>query len=136
MSFAYPHLNLIALLLAALAQFVIGFLWYSQMTPTGKMWMAEMDFGDRQGQPGIEMLVFPVGSIVAAWATAMVVAWSGASGAAHGMLAAWVVALAVGAQTVASGVAAGKSSPVLVTLNVCYLLVGYGVMGAILGSFA
>ena len=75
MSFVYPHLNVIALLLAALAQFVIGFLWYSQMTPIGRAWLAEMDFGDRAEQrPGAEMLVFPLGSIVAAWAVSMVIA--------------------------------------------------------------
>ncbi|RLT43904.1 MAG: DUF1761 domain-containing protein [Chloroflexi bacterium] len=136
MSFAYPHINLIALLLAALAQFVIGFLWYSQMTPIGRMWMAEMHFGDREAQPGAEMLIFPVSSIFVAWSTSMVIAWSGASGSAHGMLAAWVVALAVGMQTIASGVASGKSSSTLMAINVGYLAFGYGVMGAIIGAFA
>ncbi len=135
MPFAYPHINLIALLIAALAQFVLGFLWYSQMTPVGRMWMHEMNFGDRQGQPGAEMAVFPIGSLFAAWAVCMVVAWSGATGAAHGMLAAWVVALAVGAQVISSGVASGQSSPTLLAINIGYLAVGYGIMGAIVGAF-
>lgn len=135
MSFAYPHLNIIAVLVAALAQFVLGFLWYSGMTPTGRWWAEEMGIADQEGQPGAEMLIFPVSSIFAAWVVAMVVAWSGTDSVAHAMLAAWVVALAVGVQVIASGIASGKSSPTLQAINVGYLAFGYGIMGAIIGAF-
>ncbi len=133
MSFVYPHINLIALAAAAVAQFVLGFLWYAQVTPIGRAWAKEMKI-DAEGQAGAEMLVFPVGSILAAWAVAVVVGWSGASGAAQGVLAAWVVALAVAAQVVAAGVANSQSSVKLVLINVGYLAVGYAIMGAIVGS--
>ena len=132
MEFAYPHISLVATLLAALAQFVLGFVWYSGMTAIGKRWALEMGI-DQTGSPGPEMAVFPIGSLFAAWAAAMVVGWSGAHGAMNGILAAWVVAVAVGAQVVASGVANGKSSLALIVINVGYLVVGYGIMGAILG---
>jgi hypothetical protein len=135
MDFAYPHVSLIAILVAAVAQFVLGFVWYSQMTPIGKRWASEMGI-DTSGQPGAEMLVFPVGSIVAAWALAMVVGWSGAHGAMNGVLVGWVVAAAVGAQVLAAGVANGKSSPALMLINVGYLAVGYAIMGAILGTLS
>jgi hypothetical protein len=136
MSFVYPHVGLIAILVAALAQFVLGFVWYSGMTPIGKRWTSEMGLGDGQGTPGPEMAIFPIGSILAAWAVAMVVGWSGAHGAAQGVLAGWVVAVAVAAQVLASGVASGKGSVALNVINVGYLVVGYAVMGAIVGALS
>lgn len=133
MSFVYPYVNLVAILVAAGVQFALGFLWYSGMTPIGKRWMSEMGFHDMQGQPGIEMAIFPVSSIMAAWAVAMVYGWSGTAGWMDGIYAAWVVAIAVAAQILASGVASGKGSVALHTINVGYLAVGYALMGAIIG---
>ena len=131
--FAYPHVNLIAIVIAALAQFVLGFLWYSGMTPIGKRWATEMGVGDMQGQPGGEMAIFPISSLFAAWAVAMVCGWSGVASVTSGILAAWVVAVAVAAQTLASGVAS-RSSVALQVINVAYLAVGYAIMGAIIGA--
>ena len=136
MSFAYPHISLVAILVAAVVQFVLGFLWYSGMTPTGKRWASEMGMAGAQGTPGVEMLIFPVGSVLAAWAVAVVVGWSGADGAMDGMRAAWVVAAAVAAQVVASGVATGKATLVLHAINVGYLVVGYALMGAIVAALS
>ncbi len=135
MSFPYPEINAVAIIIAAVAQFVLGFVWYSGMTPIGKRWTTEMGLGDRQGQPGAEMAIFPISSILAAWAVAMVYGWSGAAGAMDGVRAAWVVAVAVAAQALASGVATGKGSLVLHLINVGYLVVGYAAMGAIIGAF-
>ena len=121
--------------MAAVAQFGLGFVWYSGMTPIGKRWTAEMGLGDMQGQPGAEMAIFPIGSILAAWAVAMVYGWSGAGSVMNGILVGWVVAVAVAAQALAAGVATGKGSLVLHLINVGYLVVGYALMGAIVGAF-
>lgn len=134
MAFVYPHVNIVAILAGAVVQFVLGFLWYSGMTPTGKRWTAEMGLNDMQGSPGIEMAAFPIGSIVAAWAVAMVLGWSGAHGVVQGVYAAWVVAAAVGAQVVAGMVGSGKSSMSLGAVHLGYLVVGYALMGAIIGA--
>lgn len=136
MPFAYPHLSIVALLAAAAAQFVLGFLWYSQMTPIGRTWVREMHLGDQEPQAGAEMAVFPIGSLLAAWAVTMVVAWSGATGVAQAVLAAWVIALAVGAQVVATSVATNHRSMSLLAINVGYLVVGYAIMGAIVGALS
>lgn len=135
MAFAYPHVSLIAILVAAAAHFVLGFVWYAQMTPLGRRWASEMGI-DTSGSPGAEMAIFPVSSIMAAWAVAMVVGWSGAHGAMNGVLAGWVVAVAVIAQVLATGVANGKSSRALVLINVGYLVIGYAIMGGILGALS
>ena len=136
MSFGYPAVSLIAILAAAAAQFVLGFLWYSGMTPIGKRWMSEMGFQDNEGQPGIAMAIFPIGSIFAAWAVAMVYGWSDAEGAMHGVYVDWVVAVAVAAQVLASGVASGKGSVALHAINVGYLAAGYAMMGALIGTLS
>ena len=133
MSFTYPHISLVAILAAAAAQFVLGFVWYSSITPIGRRWNSEMGLGEMQGKPGMEMLIFPAGSILAAWAVAMVVGWSGGAGAMDGVRAGWVVAVAVAAQVLAQGVATNKRSIALSAINVGYLMVGYTCMGAIVG---
>ena len=135
MTFAYPHVSLIAILVAAVAQFVLGFVWYSQMTPVGKTWASEMGI-DTSGSAGPEMAIFPIGSILAAWALAMVVGWSGAESAMNGVMVGWVVAVAVAAQVLAAGVANGKSSLALIAINVGYLVVGYAIMGAIIATLS
>ncbi len=135
MSFVYPHVNIIAILAAAVAQFVLGFIWYSPMTPIGATWMREMKIpGD--SKPGAEMLAFPVGAIMAAWAVAMVYGWSGAHGAYQGMLAGWVVAMAVGAQVLTASVANSMRTPVLLAINLGFVVVSYALMGVLVGLLA
>ena len=136
MSFAYPHVNLVAILVAAAVQFILGFVWYSGMTPIGKRWATEMGYADMPGQPGVEMAIFPISSILAAWAVAMVYGWSGAAGAMDGVRVGWVVAAAVAAQVLASGVASGKGSLTVHAINVGYLVVGYAIMGALIGALS
>ncbi len=134
MSFVYPHINLVALLIAAVAQFCLGFVWYSGMTPIGKTWMAGIGVPDQGGQPGAEMAIFPVSSLVAAWAVSLVIAWSGAAGITQAILAAWVVAAAVTVQAISTGVATSKNTMTLHAINVGYLFVGYAIMGIIIGT--
>lgn len=135
MSFVYPHVGLIAVLGAAVVQFILGFIWYSPMTPIGAAWMREMKIAGDQ-KPGAEMAAFPIGSIMAAWAVAMVYGWSGASGVYQGVLAAWVVAWAVGAQALMTAVANNQRSTTLLLINLGYLAVGYALMGAVIALLA
>jgi len=132
MSFAYPHLSVVALLAGALAQFVIGFLWYSPYLPTGKSWIAQMEI-PADAKPGLEMIGFPIGSILAAWAVAMVYGWSGASGPMDGALAGLTVAAAVAAQAITSGVAHATRVPPMYAINLGYIVVSYAVTGALIG---
>lgn len=130
MSFVYPHISLVAILAAAVAQFVLGGLWYSPMTPVGKRWMAEMHIDRTGAKPGIEMLAFPVSAIMAAWAVAMVIAWSGAGTLSQGILTALVVGFAAIAQAMGATVANGHSMA-LGIIHVSYLVIGYTIMGSL-----
>lgn len=129
-SFVYPHISFVAVIAAALAQFVLGFLWYSPLTPVGKRWMTEMRIQPGANKPGIEMLAFPVSSIMAAWAVAMVIAWSGAGSLSDGVLAASVVGFAAIAQALGATVA-NSQSMALGVIHVSYLVIGYAIMGAL-----
>lgn len=42
MPFVYPQLSMVAILVAAAAHFVLGFVWYSGLTPIGKRWASEV----------------------------------------------------------------------------------------------
>lgn len=131
MSFAYPHVSMIALLAAAVVQFALGFVWYSQWTPIGIAWRREMQIsGD--ANPGPELLAFPVASIIAAWAVSMAIGWSGASSAYQSVLAAWMVAFAVGAQVLGAAVANSRRSITLLVIHLAYVAVGYALMGVVI----
>jgi len=129
-SFVYPHISIVAILAAAVAQFVLGFLWYSPMTPVGQRWMAEMRLDRGDAKPGIEMLAFPVSAIMAAWAVAMVITWSGAGTLSQGILAALVVGFGAIAQAMGATVA-NSQSMALGVIHVGYLVIGYTIMGAL-----
>jgi hypothetical protein len=135
MDFVYPHLSIVGIAAAAIAQFVLGFLWYSPMTPIGKRWIAEMGIDTSNAKPGPEMAFFPVSSILAAWAVAMVIGWSHATGLGNTVLAAWVVGAAVIAQ-VMSATVANSQSMTLGIIHVAYVVVGYAIMGALIGMLS
>lgn len=133
MDFVYPHISIVGIAAAAIAQFVLGFVWYSQMTPIGKRWATEMGLDPaNMASPGPSVAVFPVSSILAAWAVAMVIGWSQASGLGNSVLAALVVAVAVIAQTLGATVA-NSQSVTMGVIHVAYIVVGYAIMGALIG---
>jgi hypothetical protein len=134
--FVYPHISIVAVIAAAIAQFALGFLWYSPMTPPGRLWMSEMRVDPSTlTRPGIEMAVFPISSLLAAWAVAMVIGWSHADGIGNAVLAAWVVGVAVVAQALGSAVA-NRQTVTLAALHVGYLVVGYTIMGVLIDALS
>lgn len=135
MSFVYPQVSLVAIVGAAVAHFVLGFIWYSPMTPIGAAWIREIRLPADQ-KPGAEMAAFPIGAVAAAWAVSMVYGWSGANGAYQGILAGWVVAIAVGAQVLTAGVASNMRSTTLLAVNLGYIVVSYALMGVVIGLLA
>ena len=129
-SFVYPHISFVAIIAATIAHVAIGFLWYAPMTPTGSRWMAEMHIDPAANKPGIEMLGFPISSLMAAWAVAMVIAWSGAGTLSQGVLAGSAVGFAALAQALGAAVA-GSNSMALNVINFGYIVVSYAVTGAV-----
>ncbi len=132
MPFVYPHLSIVAILVAAAAHFVLGFVWYSGLTPVGKRWASEAGMAGTDPGGGAGMAIFPISSVMAAWAVAMAFGWAQATGPLDGVSVGWVIAFAVAAHSLSQGVAT-RGSMVLHLINLGYIAVGYGIMGAVIG---
>lgn len=67
-SFSFSGLNWLGLLLAVLANMVIGFAWYAKAMPTGKVWMREMkvpmDAKPTGGQMAKGLILMAVGAFL------------------------------------------------------------------------
>ncbi len=124
-------INWLGVLLAALATFVVGGLWYSVLF--AKVWQRESGVTDEQLKRGT-VRVF-VGSFLLALVMAVVLAaFIGSAGAGFGTLA----GLAAGAAWVAAALGINylfeRRSLALFAINASYNIVAFTAMGAIIGA--
>ena len=124
-------INWLAVLLAALAGFIVGGLWYSVLF--AKVWQREAGVTDEQLKHGT-VRVF-VGSFLLAVVMAVVLAaFIGDGGAGFGALA----GLATGAAWVAAALGVNylfeRRSLTLFAINASYNIVTFTAMGAIIGA--
>ncbi len=125
------NINWLAVLLAALASFIVGGLWYSVLF--AKVWQREAGVTDEQLKHGT-VRVF-VGSFLLAAVMAVVLAvFIGSGGAGFGALA----GLATGAAWVAAALGVNylfeRRSLMLFAINASYNIVTFTAMGAIIGA--
>lgn len=125
------NINWLAVLLAALASFIVGGLWYSVLF--AKVWQREAGVTDEQLKHGT-VRVF-VGSFLLAAVMAVVLAvFIGSGGAGFGALA----GLATGAAWVAAALGVNylfeRRSLTLFAINASYNIVTFTAMGAIIGA--
>lgn len=133
------HLNLLAILVAALSTMVVGFLWYSPIL-FAKPWMREMGYdpNDKSRVQEMQKSAGPayMGSFIASLVTAFVLAMflheMNAQGLEFGLLVSSHVWLGFVATVQLTGVLFMKQSMKLFAINTGYQLVCYLVMGAIL----
>jgi hypothetical protein len=82
--FAFSELNIVAILVAAILNMLIGAVWYSRPL-FGKQWMAYLGF--RDDEPGVSpwtyVIVFVLGLIIAVF---MAMFLQGSAGAMEGLL--------------------------------------------------
>ena len=132
------NVNLVAVLAAAIASMVLGFLWYGplfgkqwiQLMGWGKMNKAAMDKMKKGASKGYAVMF--VTSLVMAYVLAHIVAYSGAVTAMEGAQAGfWIWLGFVATVTLGSVLWEGKSMK-LYYLNAAYHLVNLAVMGVIL----
>ena len=139
------NINWIAVIVAAVAHFVIGFLWYSVFFM--KPWMKEMGLAKlspKQRKEGMKempknMAINFVTLLVTAWVLSYVIAYAGAfykvTGLQAGIQSAAWVWLGFYATTLVNQVLWEKRSWKLYGINVSHHLVGLLAMGAILGAW-
>ncbi len=131
-------LNWFAILAAAIATMILGFLWYSPLL-FAKPWAREMgyDLNDKAKMDEMRKSAGPayVGSFVAgllaAFTLALVLHGMGADSLHFGLMASFHIWLGFVATVQFTGALFGKQSMKLFAINTGYQLVCYLVMGAI-----
>jgi len=128
--------NWVAIVIAAIAQFVIGWIWYGPLF--GKTWMSMMGMSQqsmgREGMSKTMILTF-IGSLVTAAVLSMLVGWMGAKTLGAGIAAGFWAWLGFVATVTLGGVLFAKMSWNLYILNNAYQLISLAVMGAILAKW-
>jgi len=128
--------NWVAIVIAAIAQFVIGWIWYGPLF--GKTWMSMMGMSQqsmgREGMSKTMILTF-IGSLVTAAVLSMLVGWMGAKTLGAGIAAGFWAWLGFVATVTLGGVLFAKMSWNLYILNNAYQLISLAVMGAILARW-
>jgi len=129
--------NWVAIVIAAIAQFIIGWVWYGPLF--GKTWMSMMGMSQqsmsREGMGKTMTLTF-IGSLVTAAVLSMLVGWMGAKTLSAGIAAGFWAWLGFVATVTLGGVLFAKMSWNLYILNNAYQLVSLAVMGAILAKWS
>ncbi|OLC41262.1 MAG: hypothetical protein AUH75_06600 [Gemmatimonadetes bacterium 13_1_40CM_4_65_7] len=130
-------MNWVAIVIAAIAQFIIGWIWYGPLF--GKTWMSMMGMSQqsmsREGMRKTMTLTF-IGSLVTAAVLSMLVGWMGAKTLSAGIAAGFWAWLGFVATVTLGGVLFAKMSWNLYILNNAYQLVSLAVMGAILAKWS
>lgn len=133
---AFSDLNWLAVVMAALAYFVLGALWYTDAL-MGRQYRAALGIdADSQGTPEVGPLVVNfVGWLVAALALGLIAVAIGADGFVDGLVLGLVVGVgAVLTQMLVTGGYEGRGNALL-KVNAPYVLIGYAVMGVILATW-
>ncbi|HEY6945211.1 MAG TPA: DUF1761 domain-containing protein [Candidatus Acidoferrum sp.] len=132
-------LNWLAILVAAIASMVLGFLWYSPLL-FAKAWTREMgyDINDKTKMDEMRKSAVPayagsfVASLIAAFTLALILHGMRAESLHFGLMASFHIWLGFVATVQFSGALFAKQSMKLFAINTGYQLVCYLVMGAIL----
>lgn len=133
------HLNLLAILVAAISTMVVGFLWYSPVL-FAKPWMREMgnDPNDKAKIEQMQKSAGPayfgsfVGSLISAFVLALFFHWLRVNTMHFAMMTAFHIWLGFVATVQFTGALFARQSMRLFAINTGYQLVAYLVMAAIL----
>lgn len=132
---SYSDINLLAVLVAALAGMALGFVWYNPAV-FGNHWM-RLNGKTREelGRPGPAYALTTLGSLLAAAATAVVLEGFGARTLTSGVGIGALLGVGIVAPVLATDhVFSGRPIP-LYLLNVAYHVLSFIAMGAILGAW-
>jgi hypothetical protein len=135
----FHHINLLAVLVAAIATMVVGFLWYSPLL-FAKPWMKEMGY-DANDKARMEEMMRSAGpayggsflaSLVSAFILALFLHWLRAQSLEFGLMVGFHVWLGFVATVQFTSALFTKQSMKLFGINTGYQLVCYLAMAAIL----
>jgi hypothetical protein len=136
------HLNWLAILVAAVASMILGFLWYSPLL-FAKAWVREMgyDINDKAKMEEMRKGAGPayagslVASLISAFTLALILHGMRAENLHFGLMASFHIWLGFVATVQFTSALFSKQSMKLFAINTSYQLVCYLVMGAILTAW-
>ena len=128
----FSDLNWGVVVVAAVAYFLLGFLWYSDAL-FGKQYRAAID-AEEGGSPPVPAIVSNlVAWFIAAIALGLIATAIGVDGAVDGIVLGLVVTIGFIGTNRVVGRMYGADNPKLMPINAPYALLGYSLMGAIFG---
>ena len=134
---SFNDLNWLAVIVAAVAYFALGAIWYSDAL-YGKQWRAAtgQEMG-KDGRPSVGAMVMNlVAWFIAATALGLISKSIGADSFADGVILGLVAALGfIGTNRIVARLYEGRPSTALMKINAPYNLLGYIIMGAILATW-
>lgn len=123
---------IIAVVLAALAFFALGGLWYTVLF--GKLWRQEMGITDEHMQGTSPMLMQFVWSILISLVIAITLSnLIGEAGTGYGFKVGAGTGAGIGAAILAQNYVYESKTPRFFAINAAYVIVGLGIMGTIIG---
>jgi hypothetical protein len=136
------HVNLLAVLVAAISTMIVGFLWYSPIL-FAKPWMREMGYDpedkarikEMQKSAGPAYAGSFVASLISAFVLALFFRWLRVSGIHYGLVTSFHVWLGFVATVQFTDALFQKKSMKLFAINTGFQLLCFLVMGAILASW-
>jgi hypothetical protein len=131
----HVHLNHLAILVAALIQWILGALWYSLFF--AKPWMALTGHikGERPKGAVLAMITSFIGGLVLCFVLAHVVLWAGATAFCWGALIGFICWLGFVAAPLLSETMYEKRSYKLFAINTGYWLVALLISGGLLAAW-
>lgn len=122
---------IIAVVLAALALFALGGLWYTVLF--GRLWRAEMGISEDQvGSPMVmQFVVSIIASLVIAFTLSRLI---GEAGTSYGLKVGAGTGAGIGAALLAQNSCYESRSLRFWAINAAYVVVGLGIMGTIVGA--
>ncbi len=132
-----PAVNWMAIVIAAVIQMVVGFLWYSPML-FGNAWakMSGIKMDPSKKMPMMPMVWMFVGTLVLSFVLSGFVGYAGAKGLMDGAFVGIMAWLGFIATTTVHTVLFENKPFKLYLLNNGHYLVGLALAGAVLGHFA
>jgi Protein of unknown function (DUF1761) len=130
----FGDLNWFAVIVAALAYFVLGYLWYADFA-FGKQYRAAIGQADVAAPEPVPIVVNALAWLLAAIALGLIAKAIGADSWSDGLVLGLVVGVGFVLTGQISDILYTKRPTSLLWLNGAYAVIGFAVMGVILGSW-
>lgn len=125
------NISILAVILAALAFFFLGALWYTILF--GKPWRSEMGITEEQMQTPNPML-FVWSILVAAVIAVTLAILIGDTGTSYGLKVGAGTGFGIGAAVMAQNCVYEGKSVRFFAINAGYVVIGLGIMGTVIGA--